>query len=159
PAPAVQQHRFADGSGGVRREELRFHRVQPGDELWPGQVVATVHSSKQPGEGAKEKPKAPEDPLSSWPYLFFPTPSAAVLQAVVPGPEAAEQWLVLDVRVAPFQAVQAGEVIATVVPVDPKTHQPRELLARLALDEKHFGDVVVGQTVHLYSSMFNHRLH
>ncbi|MCI0464982.1 MAG: HlyD family secretion protein [Gemmataceae bacterium] len=157
-AATVQHYRLADGSGGVRREELRFHRLQPGDELWPGQVVATVYPHKEQDK-KKDRHKASEDPGASFPFFLFPAPSQPVMQAVVRVPETAACWLILDVRVAPFQAVQAGEVIATVVPVDPQTHQPRDLMARLDVDEKHFGDVVAGQTVRLYSSMFNHRLH
>jgi len=50
-------------------------------------------------------------------------------------------------------------VIATIVPVDPVTHQPIHLIARLEVDEKHLGDVAPGEAVRMVSSMYNHRLH
>jgi hypothetical protein len=156
---AVQEYKLTDGSGSVRPEALRFHRLQPGDELWSGQVVATVHPAAREKDKKKDKGRAPDNLASAFPFFLFPSPSDRVMQAAVRVPETAERWLILDVRVAPFQAVQAGEVLATVVPVDPQTHQPHDLLARLDVEEKQFGDVVVGQTVYLYSSMFNHRLH
>src|SRR5262249_50652557 len=80
-------------------------------------------------------------------------------QAVVHVPNSSDHWLVLDVRAAPLQAVQAGELIATIVLVDPNTHQPRNLIARLDVDEKFFGELQQDQTVRIYSTMHNHRLH
>jgi hypothetical protein len=67
-------------------------------------------------------------------------------------------WLVLEVRAAPLSAVRPGDVVAVVVPVDPQTHQPRDLVARLDVDEKHWGSLAVGQKVRLHSAVYNHRL-
>jgi hypothetical protein len=50
-------------------------------------------------------------------------------------------------------------VITTLVPIDPRTHQPRSLIARLDVPEKHFSDVLTQQTVRVYSTMFHQRLH
>lgn len=115
----------------VPRESLRFHRLQPGDELWPGQVVASVC-----GTDGRFQP-----------------------ESVLRVPSSGDLWLVVQVRVAPLQAVQAGDLLATLVPIDPETHQPADLIARLDLAEKHAGDVAAGQHVRLYSTMHNHRLH
>src|SRR5262249_48720279 len=65
----------------VTPEELRFHRLQPGDLLWPGQVVAVVRSERD-----------------------APRQQVVVLRV----PSSAELWMAVQVRVAPFQAVQAG---------------------------------------------------
>ncbi len=74
-------------------------------------------------------------------------------------PASGDPWLVLDVGAAPHQEVQAGDVIATVVPIDRQTHQPGNLTAYLDVEEKHFGDLKPEQLVRLYSTMYNHRLH
>lgn len=110
--------------------ERRFHRLKPGDVLWPGQVLATVRDDQVP----------------------LPRHELRV-------PSHGERWMVLETRVAPDQAVQPGDVIATIVPIDAATRQPRDLMARLQVDEKHFGEVQPEQNVRLYSNMYNSRLH
>jgi hypothetical protein len=144
---------------------LRFHRLEPGDPLWPGQVLAAVRTEDlrlqleqvearlQAGEGANGLAafyvaRAERDALKQ-----------KLAKAVLRVPATSERWLAVQVRVAPLQAVQAGDVIATVVPINPQTGEPRELLARLDVDEKHAGDVRPGQIVRLYSALHNHRLH
>jgi hypothetical protein len=159
PAQAVRRLQLADGST-LLREELRFHHLQPGDELWPGQVLATVYPVTVPGERQPAGDQAPSRPVIPSP-LSFGLPAGeqdGSDQAVLRAPPSAERWLVLDVRVAPFQAVRAGKVIATLAPLDVHTRQPRDLVARLDIDEKHLGPVTTGQTVHLYSNVYNHRL-
>lgn len=159
PAQAVRRLQLADGST-LLREELRFHRLQPGDELWPGQVLATVY----PVPASRERPPAGDQaqgrPVISLPLSFgLPAGEQEADQAVLRAPPSADRWLVLDVRVDPFQAVRAGKVIATLAPLDAHTRQPRNLVARLDIDEKHLGPVTTGQTVHLYSNVYNHRLY
>lgn len=123
----VRQAQLSDGS---QAGEQRFHRLKPGDELWPGQVVASVRDDQVP---------LPRNDLRV--------------------PARGERWMTLEVRVAPDQAVQPGDVMATIVPIDPETHRPRQLLARLQVDEKHVGEVHPEQNVRLYSNMYNARLH
>src|SRR5262245_14918431 len=54
PAKVVSQFRLADGGNESVAEPGEFHRLQPGDVLWPGQVVATVTpaGAKDPANGA-----------------------------------------------------------------------------------------------------------
>ena len=149
PPRAVQHFQLAGGAERVGREELRFHRLEAGDELWPGQVVAVVRPAAANGK------KEPPDPSAG------AAPASALLpeDAVLRVPETHVRWQVVDVRAARFQAVQAGDLLARVVPLDPDTGRPRDLLARLDLDEKHCGDLAPGQTVRLFSAMYNARLH
>jgi hypothetical protein len=142
-------------------QNLRRHRLQPGDELWPGQVLAWIRM-----EEARARLAALEEQLKEGDQ---PAARASLLrerdrlrerlaQAVLRVPPSADRWLVLEVHVSPLQAVQAGDRIATIVPVDPRTHQPRNLVALLDVEEKYWGDLKPGQNVRLYSTVFNHRL-
>lgn len=119
----VRQSQLTEG-------ERRFHRLKPGDVLWPGQMLASVRDDQVP---------LPRHELRVPPH--------------------GERWMVLESRVAPDQAVQPGDVIATIVPIDAATGQPRDLIARLQVDEKHFGEVQPEHSVRLYSNMYNSRLH
>lgn len=73
-------------------------------------------------------------------------------------PAHAERWLVLEIRVAPGQRILAGEVLATLVPIDPITKKPLDLMVRLDFEERHFGHVAVGQPARFASAMYNYRL-
>lgn len=123
----VRQGQLSDGS---QAGERRFHRLKPADELWPGQVLASVRDDQVP---------LPRNDLRA--------------------PSRGERWMALEVRVKPDQAVQPGDVLTTIVPIDPETHRPRQLIARLQVDEKHAGEVHPDQSVRLYSNMYNPRLH
>jgi hypothetical protein len=46
-----------------------------------------------------------------------------------------------------------------VVPIDPETHQPRDLIALLEVEEGRFGDVRPEQPVRLFSAVYNHRVY
>jgi hypothetical protein len=145
---------------------VRFHRLEPGDELWPGQPLAAIRAeewrfqlkqvedrlrmlegSGNQGAGA-DRLRAERDTLRR-----------QLSEAQFNVPSTHQLWLALQVRVAPLQAVQPGDVIATIVPIDPETRQPLDLIARLEVDEKHCGDLAPGQIVRLQSDMHNHRLH
>lgn len=131
PARAVQHFHLAGTDRRLNREDVRFRRLEAGDELWPGQVVAVVR------------------PVGS------DLPADAVLRV----PDGSDRWQVVDVRATRFQAVRPGDVLARIVPLDPDTGRPRDLLARLELDEKHCGDLIAGQAVRLSCTMYNPRLH
>jgi hypothetical protein len=150
----------------VNSEGKPFHALRPGDALWPGQVAAVV----RPDYGHHQLTQIEE----SLRLLEDRGDSGALLgqvralrdlvrqqfsQAVLRAPDTAERWLALNVRVSPAQAVQAGDVIATLVPLDSQTGQPRDLVTRLDVEESHSGFVEAGQTVRLYSPMYNQRLH
>jgi hypothetical protein len=145
---------------------VRFHRLQAGDELWPGQLLASIRDEER-----RFQLKQVEERLRQWQSAGNRGPEyehvraeaealrhhLALSQLQVPTTEAL--WMVAQVRVAPEQAVQPGEVVAAIVPIDPATHQPLGLVARLEVDEKHCGEIAPGQTVRLISAMYNHRLH
>jgi hypothetical protein len=83
------------------------------------------------------------------------TPNDAVLRA--PGEPA--RWLILELPVADGQFVQEGDVLASLIPVDPDTHRPLDLVVRVEIDEKQFASVEAGQETRLYSNMHHHRTH
>jgi hypothetical protein len=161
----VSRHRIVGGSP-VQLESLRFHRLQSGDELWPGQPLATIRADewrlqlKQIEERLREwqssgNHEAEQARARSEAELLRSHLSQTTLRV----PETARMWLAVAVRASSLQAVEAGDVIATVVPIDPTSHQPLNLVARLEVDEKNLGDIALGQTAWLVSSMYNHRLH
>jgi hypothetical protein len=116
-------------------ERLRFHKLEAGDLLWPGQVLAQVRREEVP-----------------------PQLDKGVTNADIRVPDN-RHWLVLKVYVSPQQAVEAGDPIALIAPVDPKTKEPLDAVAHLDILEKHAAEVRPGQRVRFYSTMFNQRLH
>ncbi len=139
---AVEIEAVAPATGIITARDLREvrapvgglveHRLRPGDELPSGETLATISS---------------EDPRLQLTPTVLRTPKED-------GP-----WLVLEVPAATGQAVRPGDVVVTIVPVDPQTHQPRDLVARLAVEEKYWGSLAAGQPVRLRSAVHNHRVH
>jgi hypothetical protein len=162
---SVPQHRI-NGKLSIAPDTLRLHRLQAGDELWPGQPLAALRTDEW-----RLQLKQLEDRLRQWQSSGNHDPEreqarahAGVLryrvsQATLRVPESSKLWMAVQVHVAPLQAVQPGDVIASIVPLDLLTHQPLDLIARLEVDEKHCGDIAPGQRVRLYSGMYNHRIH
>jgi hypothetical protein len=154
------------GKISVPSDALRFHRLQAGDELWPGQPLAALRV-----DDWRIRLRQLEDRLRQWqsngahePELEQARVEAELIrlrlsQATLRVPKAGSLWQAVQVRAAPLQAVQPGDVIASVVPIDSATHQPLDLVARLEVDEKHAGGLAPGQTVRLFSASHNHRLH
>lgn len=139
------------------------HRLRPGDELPAGATLATIRTDEQ-----RLRLRAIEEQIKEREERREPTTALAAERdllraqldhAVLRTPANDGPWLVLDVRAAPLQAVRPGDVVAVIVPVDPQTHQPRDLVAKLEVEEKHWGALSVGQTVRLQSGVHNHRLH
>jgi hypothetical protein len=130
-ATIIENHKTADGQE-IRVDRLRFHKLEAGDLLWPGQVFAQVSHDAQ----LKQRPE--QAPLRA------------------PGER---YWLVLKVYASPRQAVEAGDAVAHITPADPKTREPLDPVAHLEIQEKHASEVRVGQRVRFYSTMFNQRLH
>jgi hypothetical protein len=167
-AGAVREYELRDADRALRiqPESVRFHRLEPGDELWPGQLLAAVRADDwrfelkqiedqlRMAEGSGNQ-AADSDRLRARRDALRHQLSEAQIHV----PATGKLWLAVQVRVAPLQAVQPGDVIATIVPVDPESRQPLDLIARLEVDEKHCGDLAPGQIVHLQSDMHNHRLH
>jgi hypothetical protein len=124
-SPPVRVIRHEDSNSGEQRPVVnnrQFHILRPGDELWPGQPVASIGSVS------------------------------------MRAPDSAKCWLVLEVLASPVQQVNAGDVLARIVPADPTTHEPLDLLARLEVDERHWAAVKVGANVRLASALHNPRL-
>ncbi|MGF1580737.1 MAG: HlyD family efflux transporter periplasmic adaptor subunit [Gemmataceae bacterium] len=80
-------------------------------------------------------------------------------QEVLVAPKTHDLWLVQQVHAEHLSALKAGDKIMTLVPVDPDTREPIELIADVRVKESELADVVKGQTVRIYSNMYNSRLH
>jgi hypothetical protein len=159
-ALTVRSYVLEDGRR-VRPEDLHFHRLRAGDLLWPGQVLAATRADDlrfrlRELESRDEESSALNQERNQRERAWL---RHQLEQAALHVPAAHQVWLAVEVRVAPYQAVQAGDLIATIVPVAPETGRPEELLARLDVPEKYFGDVHAGQHVRLYCTMYNFRLH
>ncbi len=92
-----------------------------------------------PGQVMAAVPKFQEEPLTA--------------------PTSPDLWLVQQVHVEHLSAIKAGDKVVTLVPVDGETKQPIDLVADVTFDEEHAAEVAQGQTVRLYSNMYNARLH
>jgi hypothetical protein len=144
-----QRHRVvADG--------LRFHKLEPGDEVWPGQPLAVLRPTEPRARLEPRGENGPE-PVSAI-DLFRPARSLPP-QTVLRVPASGRLWQAVNAPAVPQQVVQPGDVVAVVVPLDPETRRPRDLLARLEIDEKYWGEVAPGQAVRIYSTMYNPRLY
>ncbi|GIW81779.1 MAG: hypothetical protein KatS3mg105_3586 [Gemmatales bacterium] len=126
---AIHAYQVEDGRR-IDPNTCHFHRLSVGDILWPGQVLAEVSSLA----GNKE-PK------------------------VLLVPESAPCWVTVKVKRQMGQAVDAGGAVATIVPVDRINHQVIGAIARLEVEERHFGAIHPEQRVRLRSRMFNHRVY
>jgi hypothetical protein len=160
----VTQHVAIAGGRRVQvpLDNLRFHRLQAGDELWPGQVLAALHTDawraqlhqlelrlrEWQSNGDGERLRGEADVLRR-----------QLGEAVLRVPDSGQLWQVVQVRVAPAQAVLPGDIVARIVPLDPETRQPCDLIARLEIEEKHCADLTPGQLVRLASQVYDHRLH
>jgi hypothetical protein len=163
PAAAVMRFEWTEGGHVFPVQNIRFHRLQPGDELWPSQVVASVlvddirMQLQRLEDQIKEKESRGDStaPLEQERDRLRYQLERAVLKV----PDSGNLWLTLETPVVPLQSVSAGDVVAVIVPADPQTHQPLDLVARLDVDERHWGQLAPGQTVRLKSGVHNHRLH
>jgi hypothetical protein len=164
--PGQVVDRRKGGRLSVPLDSLHFHRLQPGDELWPGQPLASLRTVEW-----RLRLKQLEDRLREWPSSGSHEAERAqarvdaellrfrISQATVRVPDKERFWMTMTVQAVPGQSVQAGDAIASIVPIDLATHEPLHLIARLEVDEKVLGDIGPGQTVRLVSAMHNHRLH
>jgi hypothetical protein len=162
---AVAHYRLG-GNRSIAPDAVRFHQLQAGDELWPGQPLASLRTDEW-----RLQLKLLEDRLREWPSTGNHEAERAqarsdaelfrfrLARAVMHVPDTERMWLAVTVRAVTGQAVQAGDVIAAVVPADPATRQPLNLIARLEVEEKNLGDIEPGQDVRIVSSMYNHRLY
>lgn len=144
-------------------EGTQLHRLQAGDEVAPGQAIATIRTDdlrfrlQQVEDSLKERESRGES--STGLERERDRLREQLAQAVLRVPETHSRWLVLEVRVSNLQAVAPGDPVAVLVPIDPRTHQPINLVARLDVDEKHWGALAPSQSVRLRSAVHSHRLH
>src|SRR5262249_40436911 len=114
---------IADGTVEVRAPRaglVDMPRTEAGLEVLGDAVIATVR------------------PASWW-----QGPAPVALQA----PKTAPLWLVSSVNVSHGQAVEAGQLLLTLVPLEPQTRRPPRLLAHLEVSEEHIIEVRLGQEV------------
>jgi hypothetical protein len=158
----VREYRLADGRQ-VLPAEFTFHRIETGDVVWPGLVLGRIRSDeldvrlrtlKARLEDLDSRGESARETLVEYNSL-----RQRLEQAVVRVPAGADPWLVLKVHVLSMQAVKPGDPVVQIAPVDPQTHQPRQLIALLDVHEKHTGELTADQTVRLYATTHNQRLH
>jgi hypothetical protein len=126
----------------------------------PGVIVARGERdlrSVSAGLLAWEKSLTPGDEVQ--PGQTLGTVGQGMKAVKVLAPEGQPLWLVISVHAEQGEHVEAGQRLLTVVPVDPTTHRPRELLAWLDMPEEHVAEIATGQTVRLTSNMYNERIH
>ncbi|MCS6850620.1 MAG: HlyD family secretion protein [Gemmataceae bacterium] len=159
----VWHNQLDDDGQRLAVRDTRFHRLEPGDELWPGQVIGWIRSDElQHRLGAVEDQiRELESQGTTKVSLVRERDRLRELlgRAVLHVPNQREAWMCVEVPVRSGQAVDPGDLIATVVPIDPSSRQPLDLVADLAVEERHWGDVRPGQTVRIFSNVFNHRIH
>ncbi len=158
----VRAWQLSDGRT-IQADALRFHKLQAGDEVWPGQVLAHVRDDEAQRrlktlEGrvqdlqAQQKPaheaRAERDALR-----------ALLARATLRVPPRHALWSVLKVHVEPGAAVRPGEALALLAPLDPATRQPLDPVVQLEVSDRHRADLEPGQAVRLYPAMYNQRLH
>lgn len=113
-------------------DKLAKHSLAVGDLLWPGQPLVVVVPDAAKGKKAPVRQEAPRQ---------------------------GKAWLVTKVHKQPGEAVQPGDKIVTLVPADPATREPIDIVALLEVREERAGPVQPGQPVRLYSAMYPHRLY
>jgi hypothetical protein len=156
----VQQGYVVEGENRIPIAGRAFHRLQPGDVLWPGQPLATVRDESLRLELLRIEDRIKDAKEDTAPLLRERDRLRDYhAKGIVHAPDSTACWLVLEVKAGPLQKVNAGDIIATIVPADPATHQPADLMARLEVEEKHWAGVAAGAKVRLASSVYNPRHH
>jgi hypothetical protein len=138
----VRLEAVAPATGTITARELCEVRAPLGGLVEPARQEGEQSQPLQPGDIVK-------------PGQLLATVGGEPIRAA----DSAECWLVLEVRAQRLQKVEAGDVLAVIVAADPQTRQPRGLIARLAVEEKHWAAVAVGQKVRLTSNVYNPRLY
>jgi hypothetical protein len=158
----IKHFKLADGRQ-ILPDELTYHKLQAGDELWPGQEFGLIRCEDLELKIRKLKARLDDMKSRGDSLLEVLAEHDALVerlqQGVIRVPDAKHTWQVLKVHAASLQAVQAGDPIAMLAPLDRHTGQPRDLVAYLDVHEKHAGELQIGQAVRLYSTMHNYRLH
>ena len=157
----VRHGEVPDGDQRLTVRDRRFHRLQTGELLWPGQPLAQVRDDLM-----RLRLAGIEDQIKD--HMQRSEPCDALIrerdrlreylaQGTIVAPSSGKAWLVAELQTAAAQKVDSGEVVAVLVGADPETGQPRDLVARLEVEEKHWAGVAVGEKVRLHSNVYNSR--
>src|SRR5262245_37258167 len=143
----VTGHKLKD----VTVDKLRFHKLEAGDELWPGQVLARVKTDDLEQEirrlEARRADLAKRGEPADEVRVQLDAARQQLDKATSRVPDGTDAWLVLKVMAEHSQAVPANGALALLAPLDSDTHQPRGLIAILDINEKHTGEVEPGMQV------------
>lgn len=115
--------------------------LAPGLEFPRGHRLAWLHPA-----GSNDRKQA------------IPLCAAEPIPADVPEGEVS-RWRVVEVLVRDGDFVHPAQPVVRLVEFHPKTGEFLLPLVRLDIEEKHFGEVAVGQEVRIYSNMYHHRTH
>jgi hypothetical protein len=144
-------------------DQLRLHKLQAGDIVWPEQVIAFVRADESQRDMQRWKAKL-EDlearmETNRETQVRYQALRDLLAQAPLHVPAEKSAWKVLKVHVSQGQAVNAGDLLVQLSPVNPKTSLIEEWIAQLDVPERHVAGLEVGQEVRLYSALYNPRLH
>lgn len=162
PVERIHEYRFPNGQE-ITPELVRFHKLQEGDLLWPGQTLGHIHAAKELEQLAKLQGRL-QDLQSQGgttrevqARLNYLREQLAKTTLLVPAD--GHPWQVLQIQVGPQAAVQPGQPLVLAVPLEAQTQQPRDLVVTVTIPEKNAGFMQSGQLVRLYSTMYNQRLY
>lgn len=142
----IEDHRVSD-EVNLKNVEKKFHRLQPGDHVWPGQPLARIDIDPLNGLSPLQMLKQLNGPILNGDKEQWTAPQTHDL------------WQVLKIHVEDNAPVHVGTLLVTLAPIHPKSHQPLNVIANLLINEEHIQEMEEGQDVHLYSNVYNSRLH
>jgi hypothetical protein len=161
-ARAIRAYQLPDGQK-IAKDVLRFHPLEVGDVLWPGQVLARVRADDLETRLRKLQGRLQDETARGAPTRETQEQLDLLRKqrsrAPVAVPSSTDHWLVLKLHVEANAAVPAGAAVALVAPVDAVTKEPRDLIVRLRIADKHAGELALKQDVRVYLNMYNQRLH
>jgi hypothetical protein len=158
----IRAYRSDDGRA-VTKDALRRHSLVAGDLLWPGQFLGRVRADELELRLQRLQGRAHDEEkrggVTGETQAQLQQLKQLLGQARLAAPADGGPWMVVKVHLDPDASVKAGEVIATLVPVDPVTKEPRDLVAKMQIADPHCGELRPQQDVRLYMTMYNQRLY
>ena len=140
----IRNYQTGDGRT-VDAAALRFRKLEHGDEIWPGQVLARVHADDLELRLQRLSGKIRDLEARGQTVQGLRTERAEVerqLGMASFGPRRLHAlWVVLKRHVEPGAAVKPGDAVALVAPLDPKTRQPLDPLVYLDVERSAPGRV------------------
>ncbi len=163
PGERIRGHRLPDGRE-IASASIKFHPLQEGDILWPGQPLGQIHAEGLQGDLLRLQARVQD--LQSYGGNSTRETLAQInhlrdqlSKTMVKAPNGQSSWQVLKILAGLREAVEPGRSLAVVAPVDPATGQLQDLVVDLEIQEKHAAYVQPGQTLRLVSNMYNQRLY